>query len=86
MYNRYVRDDGGVYTRVNEESGRREPPRSGGWNGEKSAGDFIHKVLGKLGLDHIDTGDILLLLILFFLFSEKGDEELMTALGLLLIL
>ena len=53
---------------------------------EKGAEDFLKKILGKIGLEHVDTGDILLLLILFFLFSEKGDEELMIALGLLLIL
>ncbi len=36
----------------------------------------------------VDTGDLLLLLILFLLFTEGGskDEELMIALGLLLIL
>lgn len=39
-------------------------------------------------MGHIDTGDLLLLLILFLLFSEgdNRDEELMIALGLLLIL
>ena len=34
----------------------------------------------------VDTADILLLLILFFLFEEKADDELLVALGLLLIL
>jgi hypothetical protein len=83
MYNRYVRDDGGVYSGVSENGGpsSSQPPR-----GEKGAEDLIRRILGGFGLGNVDTGDILLLLMLFFLFSEKGDEELMTALGLLFIL
>ncbi|MFQ6976101.1 MAG: hypothetical protein ACLRSD_03140 [Oscillibacter sp.] len=42
--------------------------------------------LDKLPLKGVDTADILLLLILFFLFEEKADDELLVALGLLLIL
>ena len=34
----------------------------------------------------VDSGDLLLLAILFFLFREGADEELLVALGLLLIL
>ena len=34
----------------------------------------------------IDSGDLLLLLILFFLFREEADEEVLIAIGLLLIL
>ena len=49
---------------------------------------FLRRILGKLGMADVDTGDLLLLLILFLLFTEGGskDEELMIALGLLLIL
>lgn len=54
--------------------GPHEPPR------------FLDRVLEKLKLQDVDTGDILLLLILFFLFEEKADDELLIALGLLLIL
>ena len=43
-------------------------------------------LLGKLKLDGIDSGDLLLLAILFLLFQEGEDEELLIALGLLLIL
>ena len=37
-------------------------------------------------LDRVDAGDLLLLGLLYFLFREKADEELLVALGLLLIL
>jgi len=37
-------------------------------------------------LGDLDSGDLLLLLILFLLFREKADEELLIAIGLLLIL
>ena len=37
-------------------------------------------------LNSLDTGDLLLLAILYFLFREGADEELLVALGLLLIL
>lgn len=40
----------------------------------------------QLRLQDVDTGDLLLLAILFLLFREKADEELLIALGLLLIL
>ena len=43
-------------------------------------------MLDQLHLDRVDTGDLLLLVILFFLFKEDADEELLVALGLLLIL
>ena len=40
----------------------------------------------KLHLGSVDFGDLLLLLLLFQLFREDGDEELLIAIGLLLIL
>lgn len=43
-------------------------------------------ILGKLHLDGVDSGDLLLLAILFLLFRDGEDEELLMALGLLLIL
>ena len=43
-------------------------------------------MLSKLKLENIDTGDLLLLLIIFLLFKDGEDEELLIALGLLLIL
>lgn len=54
--------------------------QKGGMNG------FLSQIMGKLKLDDLDTGDLLLLAILFLLFREGEDEELLLALGLLLIL
>lgn len=47
---------------------------------------FLQRMLDQFHLDHVDTGDLLLLALLFFLFRENADEELLVALGLLLIL
>lgn len=47
---------------------------------------FLRKILDRLKLEEIDTGDLLLLLLLLLLFSEGEDDELLIALGLLLIL
>lgn len=49
-------------------------------------GGMVKKILQKLHLENVDTGDLLLLLLLFLLFSEGEDMELLIALGLLLIL
>ena len=129
MYNRYVRNDNGVYQRVptaewesspdppprrDPAGGGAEPPprnkrREPGGDRDQSretAGDrsrdwgprredpppgrekqgLLSGLLGKLKLDGIDSGDLLLLAILFLLFQEGEDEELLIALGLLLIL
>lgn len=47
---------------------------------------LLNGLLDKLHLGDIDAGDLLLLVMLFLLFRENGDEELLIALGLLLIL
>lgn len=157
MYNRYLRNDDGSYTRIPEEeparrpfqgqpspiSGRerqeesgqgRSPGQAGPGEGQDSdsgrfgeghahpdhdrkedrrdgshshgthwedgafwdpppAGDrsdgltgFLRHFLDRWHLDSVDTGDLLLLGLLFFLFREDADEELLVALGLLLIL
>ena len=89
MYNRYIRNDQGTYTRIPEEeprhtqggtspSGQPEHPPSGGGQ-QPPHWDQFH-------LSSVDSGDLLLLAILFFLFREGADEELLVALGLLLIL
>lgn len=105
MYNRYVRDQQGVYSRIPEEPkktppaqsepipptppvyGPQPPPRCKE-PPPTAESQLLRRLLGKLGMDGIDTGDLLLLLILFLLFSEgdNRDEELMIAIGLLLIL
>lgn len=145
MYNRYIRNDNGSYTRIPEEGGgpasgsppsggpppRESPPPGGPPPGGPSPGGpppggpppggpppggtssggpasggpgrpphgpprggrpsdgltgFLQHLLDQLHLDHVDTGDLLLLGLLFFLFRENADEELLAALGLLLIL
>ena len=84
MYNRYVRDDAGVYQRV--PSGEPERPTGGGGRPRGGSGGILSQLLGRLKLEEVDTGDLLLLAILFLLFREGEDEELLLALGLLLIL
>ena len=48
--------------------------------------DRLRHLLDQFHLSSVDSGDLLLLAILFFLFREGADEELLVALGLLLIL
>jgi len=56
------------------------PPPGGGRQG------FLSGILERLNLKNLDTGDLILLLIIFLLYKDGGDEELLIALGLLLIL
>ncbi len=110
MYNRYIRNDRGSYTRVPEDEPRQSPPppNSGGGRPDggrpsgpppnsappppppKDDGDVIQRtlrhLLDRFHLESVDTGDLLLLILLFLLFEEDADEELLFALGLLLIL
>ena len=87
MYNRYIQRDDGVYQQIprQEEAPpppRREPPP----RAEGRLGGFLDQLLEKLHLQDIDKGDILLLLILLFLYDQGEDEELLAALGLLFLL
>ncbi len=121
MYNRYVRNDRGGYSRVPvDESPQEErnggfpppfqsaegpsegrggqdhsdgpPPRHSGWETEEERREtaglsgFLRRLLDRFHLEKVDSGDLLLLLILFLLFKEDADDELLIALGLLLIL
>ena len=111
MYNRYIRNDNGVYDRVPQQETappspprpQPPPPRPGppppgpepGPPGPEQRPpvpppaperQFLNRLLGKLHLGDMDAGDLLLLLILFFLFQQKADEEVHIAIGLLLIL
>ena len=106
MYNRYIRGDGGTYTRVSMEdtplpppAGQRPPPPPsappegappphGPPPPSQSSPErgLLNGLLEKLHLSDLDAGDILLLLLLFFLFRQEADEELLIAIGLLLIL
>lgn len=115
MYNRYIRNDNGTYTRIPEEGpppggpppggpppnnpppppngpppggpppNQGRPQQQGGRPADGLTGILQH-LLDQFHLDHVDTGDLLLLALLFFLFRENADEELLVALGLLLIL
>lgn len=99
MYNRYIRGDGGTYTRVSAEDAPPPPPATP--EGTQPDGrtphgppppqpsperGLLNGLLEKLHLSDLDAGDILLLLLLFFLFRQEADEELLIAIGLLLIL
>ena len=48
--------------------------------------DILNRFLERLHLGDLDSGDLLVLLLLFMLFRENADEELLIALGLFLIL
>ena len=101
MYNRYIRNDNGVYDRVPQQETappspprpQPPPPRPGPPPPGPEpapppvpAPEFLNRLLAKLHLGDMDAGDLLLLLILFFLFYQKADEEVLIAIGLLLIL
>lgn len=94
MYNRYVRGDDGNYARVPFDDAPPQPPPPHQSNGSPppppSQGaperGFFNDLLGKLHLSDLDAGDLLLLFLLFYLSKQKADEELLIAIGLLLIL
>ena len=72
-------------------AGQRPPPSGAPESrppGEPPAPErsVLNGLLEKLHLSDLDAGDILLLLLLFFLFRQEADEELLIAIGLLLIL
>ena len=94
MYNRYI-PSGASYVRITEEEGpdprahTAAPPPPAGEREEPDPGakkGALSGLLKGLKLDSLDTGDILLLLILLFLFLEGDDMELIIALGLLLLM
>lgn len=94
MYNRYIRNDDGVYSRQPQPQPEPQsqvpppPPPPQPEPPTKPTGQvpLLPGILDKLHLGDIDIGDLLLLLLLFHLFREDGDEELLIAIGLLLIL
>lgn len=109
MYNRYIRNDAGVYERIPVEEPRASAPpggsegpppppppppgaspppggQPGGHPPPRGGKGILSSILDKLNLKDIDTGDLLLLILIFLLFREGEDEELLIALGLLLIL
>lgn len=88
MYNRYIQNDDGVYQRIPHQE-EHAPPPPPAWEErreERRRRGFLDQILERLHLEDIDKGDILLLLILLFLFDQGEDEELLMALGLLFLL
>lgn len=70
----------GSAARGDAEQRERRQARNDGLTG------ILRHALDQLHLESVDTGDLLLLALLFLLFREEADEELLVALGLLLIL
>ena len=94
MYNRYIPHSDEASCRPTEPPPPTSPhtsptphtppkPPSGGSDGLTG---ILRHILDRFHLDGVDTGDLLILGLLFFLFREDADEELLFALGLLLIL
>lgn len=100
MYNRYIPEDLSFVPveaphppeRPREPApGSRPPVRfpdflAGLTGKEGGAGSGLSGLLKTLHLDNIDTGDILLLLIMLYLLVEGDDLELVIALGLTLLM
>jgi hypothetical protein len=90
MYNRYI-PSGTSYTRITENDPTEIPHTLSGSPGAGAEKDAEEKkglsaILKSLKLDDLDTGDVLILLILLFLFLEGDDIEMMITLGLMLLL
>ena len=62
------------------------PPPSRTTGGIKTDVGSIKNMLSHFRLSQINSGDILLLALFVFLLNRKADEELLIAMGLLLIL
>lgn len=87
MYNRYI-PNGTAFTRILEDdsAGPAAPFEMGESMEPKAEKKGLSAILKGLKLEDLDTGDILLLLILLFLFLEGDDMELIITLGLMLLL
>lgn len=93
MYNRYIPEDTS-YTPIRPPAeGGRSP--GNGPNRQMRFPDFLSGKVGKEGLssllkafrlDKLDSGDVLLLLIMLYLLVEGDDMELVIALGLTLLM
>ena len=95
MYNRYMRNDTGAYIRMPQDDAPPPGPKPPSGPGaspkakpspDRPERDILNRFLERLHLGDLDSGDLLVLLLLFMLFRENADEELLIALGLLLIL
>ena len=92
MYNRYLRNDHGAYAPISDDV-QKSPKNESCTEPETinarrklsldNLKELYHSLAERL---HLDAGDLLLLLMLYFLYREDADEELLIALGLLLFL
>ncbi len=87
MFNRYI-PSGSSYARIPENDSPTPLSEGQGTTAEDGAEEKkgLSAILKSLKLDDLDTGDVLLLLILLFLFLEGDDIELIITLGLMLLL
>ncbi len=101
MYNRYIPREEYTWVRAGEEKkppvpggggGPRFPPFLSGGEGLSAllspggGPGVLSRALRALHLEDLDTGDILLLLIVLYLMAEGDDLDLVIALGLVLIM
>ena len=92
MYNRYISGNaryepvGDPPFRPRQNAQRPPPPPAKGDRPSDGLPGGLSGLLKQVHPEHIDSGDILLVLILIFLFLEGDDNlELLIALGLLLV-
>lgn len=96
MYNRYIPEDTS-YTQIEKSVPPPAPRNVSGPAGRPSGSPFrlpdiltgkegLSGLLKPFHLDKIDSGDVLLLLIMLYLMKEGDDMELVIALGLTLIM
>ena len=84
MYSQYIRGIfSPLHTPFQNTSATPHPPNS---NNAPDAAAAFGKIKKLLSAENIDTGDILLLLIILFLFLEGDNLELVITLGLMILL
>lgn len=57
-----------------------------GVSGQGKAGGLLRGLTAKLDLSRLETEDLILLLILYLLYRESGDEEMLIMMGAMLFL
>ncbi|MBR4057026.1 MAG: hypothetical protein IKK00_02670 [Oscillospiraceae bacterium] len=57
-----------------------------GVSGQGKAGGLLRGLTSKLDLSRLETEDLILLLILYLLYRESGDEEMLIMMGAMLFL
>lgn len=77
MYNRYIPQNS-RYTPV---EGPEQPSHADVGERSKPGRQTLSELLKRLRLDSLDSGDILLLLVILLLWKESGDTDLLLALG-----